>query len=108
MSIRFVYVAGPLTGDQLVNIRLAIDAADSLRREGFIPFVPHLNGLWYFVYPNDYEEWLRMDLLWLEKCDAVLRLDGDSKGADREVKHAKERGIPVFYSMQDLMRYATS
>ena len=29
----------------------------------------------------------------LTKCDAVLRLDGESKGTDQDVRIAKERGL---------------
>jgi hypothetical protein len=35
----------------------------------------------------------------LQLCDAVLRLEGASKGADNDVKLAQERGIPVYYSL---------
>jgi hypothetical protein len=38
----------------------------------------------------------------LEKCDAVLRIQGDSKGADQDVAIAKERGLPVYYSLDDV------
>lgn len=38
----------------------------------------------------------------LEKCDAVLRLDGVSTGADQDVRLAKERGLPVYYSLDDI------
>ncbi len=38
----------------------------------------------------------------LEKCDAVLRIQGDSKGADQDVAIAKERGLPVYYSVDDI------
>lgn len=38
----------------------------------------------------------------LQHCDAVLRLEGASKGADNDVKLAKERGIPVYYNLQDV------
>ncbi|MEM8900812.1 MAG: DUF4406 domain-containing protein [Bacteroidota bacterium] len=38
----------------------------------------------------------------LEKCDAVLRLEGASTGADNDVKIAKERGLPVYYSLDDI------
>ena len=38
----------------------------------------------------------------LEKCDAVLRIPGDSKGADQDVAIAKERGIPVYYSVEEI------
>jgi hypothetical protein len=32
----------------------------------------------------------------IECCDAVLRVPGASKGADEDVRLAKERGLPVF------------
>lgn len=39
----------------------------------------------------------------LQICDAILRLPGDSKGADNDVRIAKERGIPVFYSLHEII-----
>ncbi|MEM7657291.1 MAG: DUF4406 domain-containing protein [Bacteroidota bacterium] len=38
----------------------------------------------------------------LEKCDAVLRILGASKGADQDVAIAKERGIPVYFSLEEI------
>ena len=38
----------------------------------------------------------------LSKCDAVLRLEGASKGADEDVRIAKERGLKVYYSLDDV------
>ncbi len=38
----------------------------------------------------------------LAKCDAVLRLEGSSKGADEDVKIAKTRGLPVYYRIEDV------
>ena len=38
----------------------------------------------------------------LQRCDAVLRLPGESKGADQDVAIAHERGIPVYYSLDDV------
>lgn len=35
-------------------------------------------------------------------CDAILRLPGDSKGADNDVRLAHERGIPVYYQLEDV------
>lgn len=35
-------------------------------------------------------------------CDAVLRLPGESKGADNDVRIARERGIPVYYRLEDV------
>ena len=38
----------------------------------------------------------------LEKCDAVLRLEGASAGADQDVRIAKERGLKIYYKLEDI------
>ncbi|MDX6227667.1 MAG: hypothetical protein QOI76_1057 [Frankiales bacterium] len=38
----------------------------------------------------------------LQHCDAVLRLPGDSGGADQDVAIARERGLPVYYRLEDI------
>jgi hypothetical protein len=38
----------------------------------------------------------------LQHCDAVLRLPGESTGADQDVKLATERGIPVYHSLEEV------
>lgn len=38
----------------------------------------------------------------LEKCDAVLRIEGESKGADQDVRIAEERGLQIFYDIKDV------
>ena len=38
----------------------------------------------------------------LRHCDAVLRLPGESKGADQDVAIAKDRGLPVYYRLEDV------
>jgi hypothetical protein len=38
----------------------------------------------------------------LEKCDAVLRLNGVSKGADEDVRIAGERGLKIYYNIEDI------
>jgi len=101
-----VYVAGPYQSDPTRNTRAAVLAAVELVEYGFLPFVPHLNMVWDLISPAPADFYLRMDFDWLKVCDAVLRLPGDSPGADAEVKHAQERGIPVFYSVGDLMDWA--
>jgi hypothetical protein len=37
--------------------------------------------------------------------DAILRLPVDSKGADNDVKLAHERGIPVYYGLEEIPVY---
>jgi hypothetical protein len=38
----------------------------------------------------------------LNKCDAVLRVGGASQGADLMVKTAKEKGLKIYYSLEEI------
>ena len=38
----------------------------------------------------------------LDKCDAVLRVGGDSQGADLMVKTAQEKGLQIYYSLEEI------
>lgn len=38
----------------------------------------------------------------LSICDAVLRLPGESRGADNDVRLARERGLPVYFDIADI------
>ena len=38
----------------------------------------------------------------LERCDAVLRIPGDSRGADMDVARARALGIPVITDVREL------
>ncbi|MFL5520334.1 MAG: DUF4406 domain-containing protein [Gemmatimonadales bacterium] len=38
----------------------------------------------------------------IERCDAVLRLPGESTGADNDVRLARARGIPVYFRVEDV------
>lgn len=105
----FIYIAGPLNSSNLVstNIHQTIKIADVLRADGFMPFVPHLDWLWELVSQHRNEEfYMEWDFAWLTKCDAVFRMEGASKGADREVAYAQELNIPVFYDMFELHNWA--
>lgn len=41
----------------------------------------------------------------LARCEAVLRLAGPSAGADEDVRLAQERGLPVYYRVEDVPGY---
>jgi hypothetical protein len=103
---RRIYVAGPMAvGNFVANVRMGIDAGNELRDLGFVPFIPHLDSLWTLVHPRDYEDLLDLDFAWIEVCDGLLRIPGESKGADREVAHAHGLGIPVFYDVAQLVAH---
>ena len=98
-----IYVAGPYTkGDTVRNVRDALHAAEILLGMGHVPYVPHLTAFWHFVFPHAVDFWYAYDLHWLEVCDALYRLPGESVGADNEIARAHELGLPVYERIQDV------
>lgn len=99
-----VYVAGPLEGgNQRANVRQAIQAMSDLLAAGHEPFCQHLSWFADLVGERPYEDWMRLDMAWLEVAEIFLRLPGVSPGADREEKRARELGIPVVGSVAQLL-----
>lgn len=112
-----ILIAGPYRGgtnDDPVLIKENLDRLESvalpLFRKGHIPVIGewvalplmHLAGskqigddVWDEIqYPVAHRL--------LEKCDAVLRLEGASKGADNDVRIAREKGLKVYYSLDEI------
>lgn len=100
-----VYLAGPYSRpDPCINTKAMLDVADRLLALGFVPYVPLLSHFWHTVSPKPYDQWLALSMAWLPCCDCVLRLPGESPGADREVAEAERIGKPVLYSEDELIR----
>jgi len=38
----------------------------------------------------------------LEKCDAILRIEGASQGADNDVKIGRERGLKIYFNIDEV------
>lgn len=38
----------------------------------------------------------------IRQCDAILRIDGESKGADMDVDMARRQGLPVYRCVDDI------
>ena len=112
-----ILIAGPYrsgTNDdpQLMqqNLERLEAAALPLFRKGHIPMIGEWVALPLLkqagsVKPGDgpYQEILYpIAHRILMKCDAVLRLEGKSKGADEDVRIAKERGLKIYYRLEDI------
>ena len=100
-----IFISGPYTiGDVAQNVKKAMDVANELINNGFAPYCPHLT---HFLHMNNfqpYSKWLEIDLEYMVICDAVLRIPGESYGADNEIAIAQKMGIPVFYEIDELMK----
>jgi hypothetical protein len=94
---KWVYVAGPYTRpDPVENTRAAILVGERLYAAGLYAVVPHVNLIQHLVAPKGVDHWYEHDLHALTKCDALLRMPGESTGADLEVEFARRRWIPIF------------
>lgn len=100
-----VYIASPYTkGDVEANVGQSFKIFNELLNYGFIPFAPLALHFIHMTYPQSCETWLEYDLAWLKDCNILLRLPGESAGADREVEAAKKACIPVYYDIQSLYK----
>ncbi|AIO31297.1 hypothetical protein DM39_767 [Burkholderia cenocepacia] len=117
MTPQLVLVAGPYRsgtdGDPAriaANLRRLETAALAVYRRGHVPMI----GEWLslplaaaagsrqvgdavsdaFLYPAAHRV--------LRRCDAVLRIDGASRGADADVSLARRLGKPVYLSLDEL------
>jgi hypothetical protein len=92
------------------NLRRLEQASYPLFKAGYVPMIGEWVALpiWHtaggqHIGDDLYEEILHPTAgRLLQHCDAVLRLEGASKGADNDVNLAKERGIPVYYHLTDI------
>ena len=104
----YVFISGPYTNpDPWTNTVKAISVGEEVMKvEGFTVYVPHLNHYWeWYHFQHSYEWWLAYDLEWLKKCDCLLRIPGESSGADREEEYALQYSIPVFNSIDELREH---
>lgn len=118
-TIRYCYVGGainPYPGERpalgfLANIHRGIRASIQLILQGYIPFCPFLDFLYFLIVQNgeNITEKIIKDIsmAWLERCDAILVLPRyrKSEGTLAEIARARELKIPIFYSLDDLMDY---
>lgn len=103
-----MYISGPITaGSRNHNFHQACEAHQALMLAGFAPLNPMATMTLPFSWESHMKHWLWLecDLPWVEVADAVLRLPGDSDGADAELLHAAKYGVPIFYSVQELVAW---
>jgi len=91
-----VYFSGPITrGDRNENFAQAAKAQIALMQAGFTTYNPMLSMANFANEECDWETWIECDLEWVALSHLVLRLPGDSVGAERECDFARSRQIPV-------------
>lgn len=101
-----IYVAGPISAKDDYGINDNVQAGILVGREiakmGFYPFIPHL--YWFAGFDFTWSEWINFDDVWLRQCDALYYMSS-SPGADIELEHAKELGMPIFFTLSELQEW---
>lgn len=101
-----VYIASPYSiGNKVENVRRSLDVANKLIEAGMYPYSPLLNYYQNELFPQPEDTWIKQELAWISCCQCLLRLPGESVGADGEVVEAERLGIKVFYTIENLFFY---
>lgn len=97
---QLAYISGPISkGDRADHVARAVEVFGWLVKLGYAPICPQLS-----IYAEDlhgltlsHDTWLEVDLPWLSYADLIVRLEGESVGADIEVREANDLELPVVY-----------
>lgn len=100
-----VYIAGKYNDDDIIkclaNIKLGIQTAVKAIHDGYIPFCPFLDFMFYLVgeKPLTVEEFKAYSMEWVESCDEIWVLPNweTSGGTKREIEKAQIMDIRVRY-----------
>ena len=104
-----VYVAGKYSDTNIIaclnNIHEGIKMSVEVLKLGHACFCPWLDYQFQFFSKDlKVEDYYRYSMAWLEVSDCVLVLPGyeTSKGTLAEIKRAEEKGINIYYKLEDL------
>lgn len=103
--MKVIYIASPYTiGDVAANVAVQIDAAHRIMDMGHCPIAPLLSHFLHLHRQRDYHDWINVDLELVKRCDIVLRLPGESSGAEGECRLAREINVPVCVGWDELKK----
>ena len=103
MKSNLIYVAGPMRkGIMSDNVRTGTEVCDNLLDMGYLVINPFLSHFHDMIFPHDFKWWIEKDLRYIKQCRVLLRLSGESEGADMEVAFAIQNKIPVVYAIEEL------
>lgn len=113
MTTPWVYIAGPYTnpdpGANTHQMAKDWDRIQSFVGDAAVIINPLWSHLQHLIVPRPYQFWIDYDLNLIRMLAAngpgfVYRIPGESTGADGEVGLARELGVPIVYSDEELFR----
>jgi hypothetical protein len=87
------------------NVAVAIAYETVLRDLEFAVVNPALSWFSHKFRPWSHDRWMEQAIDTMLRCDAVLRVPGDSVGADREQAFAETHDLPYFESVACLLEH---
>ncbi len=111
--MKVIYIAGPYRDERgewwvRQNIRKAELYAEKVWVNGGVALCPHKNTAGFGgLYDCEDETWLKGDLELLKRCDAMWAIAGWelSRGATEEVQYARRIGIPVLFTLNEIIKF---
>ena len=107
----WIMISGPYStgarteAEREQNLRAMNQAAYAVFHRGHVPVIGVNLALPIIAAagPETFDELMMpLSLSLADRCDAVLRIGGKSRGADQEVEHLRKRGRPVYHSIDEL------
>lgn len=101
-------IAGPYSApteeQRQKNLDAMNEAAARVLEKGHIPIIGMNAALPIVSITNiedKYKATMDISLAVIDKCDAILMI-GESPGADKERDLVKSKGLPVYYSLEEI------
>lgn len=110
--MKVVYVAGKYNDKNIIdildNMRRGIALAKMLALSGFAPYCPFLDYQYNLVSggPLTLEQYRAIGMAFVDKADCMLVVKerwAQSSGTIAEIERASELGIPIYYSIVQLL-----
>ena len=102
--MKVIYLSGPITkGNRNQHFYRSCELQRALMQNDYAVINPMLSIVMPSAWQPDmpHELWLKMDLEIISRCDMVIRMPGESVGADEEIARAVLLGLPVVMIDED-------
>lgn len=110
MSRKRVYIAGKLNDvapEYIKNVHNMMYWAEQVRKFGFAVYIPGIDLLMGLTFGNwEYEDYFDNSQAWLDVSDCMFVTPGweTSSGTIKEISRCNEKGIPVYYDIETMVK----
>lgn len=105
-----VYISGPITAKHGFtveqNVADAVKVFIELTERGIPSICTQMGAAFPSAFNLEYQRWMEYDFALLDFCTHMLMLPRwrASTGAQQEIVYAEDKKIPIFYTIEDLVK----